>query len=166
MSASREYNIFKRVKTQYIRMTRKKADRKGITLDAVKKTKPAQPMAEGRMGISFVRGDIETDPEIIAMLGRVNLNHGDIDHESISVLSSMGDELQIWNGIVILAHTKVLSGEKSFGKELEHELVGAIKGLQPENISRSMARLLERIAAESPNELARAAARKKLEARE
>ncbi|HSB47153.1 MAG TPA: hypothetical protein VLD37_04000 [Candidatus Bilamarchaeum sp.] len=147
-------------------MTRKKAGRKGITLDAAKKPKAALPMEEGRMGISFVRGDIETDPEIIAMLGRVNLNHGDIDHESIGVLSSMGDELQIWNAIVILAHTKVLAGEKSFGKELEHELVGAIKGLKAHNISRSMAGLLKQIVDESPNELARAAARKKLEARE
>jgi hypothetical protein len=114
-------------------------------------------MAEKRMTLKQ-----EQELEKAAADG-IDLEREGVDHESIFAIRSMEDELQIWNAIVIIAHTKKLTERMFFGKELEQELVGAIQSLKTQNISESMIRQLELIAQESPNELARAAAKKKLD---
>jgi hypothetical protein len=98
----------------------------------------------------------------MAQFDHFDLNSDRLDHESFRAIYEMTDELQIWNAIVIVAHTKVINGEQSFGKELEHDLVGAIRSLKAENMCLSMVRLLRQIAQMSPNDIARAAARRKL----
>jgi hypothetical protein len=145
-------------------MTRRRNSRQGSP-KAEPGEKTTEPLEEGpRTNIRFLlRGDMDTNPEILARLDRFDFNHEEIDYESMGVLFGMKDDMQLWNAIVIVAHAKVIAGEQSFGKELEHELVGAITGLRPENLSDSMIRKLGLIARMSPNDIARAAARRKLE---
>jgi hypothetical protein len=112
---------------------------------------------------TILKGNMDTSREVFSFIERFDLNSEGVEHDSLRVLLGMKDELQVWNAIVILAHVKVLSGEPTFGKELEHELVGAITSLRKENISEGMMRQLEIIAEFSGNDLARAAARRKLE---
>ena len=122
-----------------------------------------EPAEEGIRTLRFISmGDMDFSRRVLAALPQPGLDDYNISDDSVQLIGSMKDELQAWNAIVIVAHVKTLSGEKGIGSGLEMDLAGAIRGLCKENISEGMAKRLRIIAECSPNDLARAEARRKL----
>ena len=141
------------------------------------KRKPARKKEPGKDGfdgeapesecvrtLKFIpSGGMDRSMRVLEHLERPPLEELEISDENVRLIGSMKDDLQLWNAIVIVAHIKVIKGESTIGKEMEGDVVMAIRDLSLENISEGMAKRLGFIAENSPNELARAAARKKLE---
>lgn len=122
------------------------------------------PEEEHIRTIRFISvANMDTHRETLAQFEQPGLEDLEISDENVRLIGSMKDGLQMWNAIVIVSHVKIIKGEKSLGCEMEEDVVAAIRDLAPESLSNAMAGKLRAIAESSPNDLARAAARHKLD---